>query len=857
MQVEDRAGHGSEALYAATQALMGRAMQEPSLAGLLSSFDINVPQLHLDVDRERAKALGIPLHEVFDTLQIQMGSLYVNDFNRFGRTYQVNVQADAAFRSNPEDIGRLRVRNEHGELASLGSLVRTETSFGPDRVMRYNGYPSADLGGGAAPGVSTGEAVATMERLAAEVLPSGMSFEWTELTLQEKLAGSAGTWVFPLAVLLAYLILAAQYNSWTLPLAVLLIVPLALLSAIAGVWLTGGANDIFTQIGCVVLVGLAAKNAILIVEFAREREAQGRDPWTAALEACRLRLRPIVMTSLAFIMGVVPLALATGAGAEMRRAMGIAVLFGMLGVTLFGLVLTPVFYVVIRGLSLKLGSAKTATRLAGTAAVLGLVWLSESQVAVAQATEQPARVVELSLNEALELAFKNNLAVRQASLTSEIAATQVQGARSVFDPVLGGKAEYVRDRQPPRVFAGPTGIETFGVETSLTQQLPWGTAYEVAYGFDRIEAEGPFVQADPTYGARVRLGVRQSLLRGAWGIPERTAIESAERSQHMADATLRSDTNSILLGAAAAYYRLVLARENLGVARDSRKLAAELVHQTRAQVQAGTLERVELVQAEAGLALREETVIVAEAEVANAQDALARTLLLDSEHAFAVEIHPTDGVPSEIAEAQLDVHLAGAWQHRSELIALGIAVRNEQAAVRLARNRELPDLAAVGSVAAATSASSLGNAHDELPSRVDDQYRWSAGLTFSYPLGNRAAESSHRAAQLTLQKAETALADAKLAVEQDVRAAVRSVNASVKRIEATRTAERLASEQLSAEKSRLEAGLSTSFQVLRLETDLSTARLARVRATTDYAFRKLDLARAVGQLHDRHGSVSP
>jgi len=364
LQLEDRAGLGHDALHAATQELMKRAAADPRLAGLMASFEINAPQLQLDVDRAKAKTQGVPLHGIFETLQISLGSLYVNDFNRAGRTYQVNVQADAPFRMQPEDIGRLQVRNAAGEMVPLSTLIRVAPTFGPDRVTRYNGYPSSDISGEPAPGISTGEAVAAIEELAASTLPAGITHEWTELTLQEKLAGDTGMLVFPIAILLAFLILAAQYNSWSLPLAVLLTVPLSLLSAIASVWITGGDNNIFTQIGFVVLVGLSAKNAILIVEFARAKEDEGMDVVQAALEACRLRLRPILMTSIAFIMGVVPLAIATGAGAEMRQAMGVAVLAGMLGVTLFGLVLTPVFYVVIRRLSS--GRARTAPPVAIT-----------------------------------------------------------------------------------------------------------------------------------------------------------------------------------------------------------------------------------------------------------------------------------------------------------------------------------------------------------------------------------------------------------------------------------------------------------------------------------------------------------
>ncbi len=359
MQVEDRGGHGLEALAAETQTLMARAGEEGGVVGLLTSFDVNAPQLDLQVDRDKAKAQGVPLTGVFESLQVYLGSLYVNDFNRFGRTYQVIAQAEAEHRMQPEDIGRLQVRNGAGEMVPLSTLVSAEAGSGPDRVIRYNGYPSADITGGPAPGVSSGEAVANMERLANETLPDGMTFEWTDLTYQQQLAGDTALIIFPLSVLLAYLILAAQYNSWTLPLAVLLIVPMCVLSAVAGVWVTGGDNNVFVQIGLIVLVGLAAKNAILIVEFARTEEAAGASPLDAVVEACRLRLRPILMTSTAFIAGVVPLALAHGAGAEMRSAMGVAVFFGMLGVTLFGLFLTPVFYVVVRRLGLKRRSVRT------------------------------------------------------------------------------------------------------------------------------------------------------------------------------------------------------------------------------------------------------------------------------------------------------------------------------------------------------------------------------------------------------------------------------------------------------------------------------------------------------------------
>jgi multidrug efflux pump len=272
----------------------------------------------------------------------------VKDFNQFGRTYQVRVQADAQFRSHADQIAQLKVRSDKGEMIPLSSLMRVKDSYGPDRVQRYNGYVSADINGGAAPGISSGQAQAALEKIALETLPKGVSFEWTELTYQEILSGNTMVLVFPLCVLLVFLVLAAQYESWTLPLAVILIVPMSILCALIGVKLTGGDNNIFTQIALFVLVGLASKNAILIVEFARELEDHGRSVVEAALEACRLRLRPILMTSIAFIMGVVPLVFSSGAGAEMRHAMGVAVFGGMLGVTFFGLFLTPVFYVLLR-----------------------------------------------------------------------------------------------------------------------------------------------------------------------------------------------------------------------------------------------------------------------------------------------------------------------------------------------------------------------------------------------------------------------------------------------------------------------------------------------------------------------------
>ena len=351
LQLEDRGGVGIAGMDAALKAFMAKAYQAPELAGLFSSYQVNVPQLYADIDRTKARQLGVSVTDIFDTMQIYLGSLYVNDFNKFGRTYSVRVQADAAYRARAEDIGQLKVRSNSGEMVPLSALMKVTPTFGPERAMRYNGFLSADINGGAAPGYSSDQAQEAVKRIAAETLPQGVSYEWTDLTYQQILAGNSAVLIFPLSILLVFLVLAAQYESLTLPLAILLIVPMGLLAAITGVWLSHGDNNVFTQIGLMVLVGLSAKNAILIVEFARELEFAGRTPLQAAIEASRLRLRPILMTSMAFIMGVVPLVMSHGAGSEMRHAMGVAVFSGMIGVTAFGLFLTPVFYVLLRQLT--------------------------------------------------------------------------------------------------------------------------------------------------------------------------------------------------------------------------------------------------------------------------------------------------------------------------------------------------------------------------------------------------------------------------------------------------------------------------------------------------------------------------
>ena len=350
LQIEDRAGLGYEKLADVVAQVQQKAWQRPELTGVYSNYKINVPQLYADVDRTKAKQLGLNVKDVFDTMQVYLGSLYVNDFNQFGRTYQVIAQADAEFRNTASDALNLKVRNVNGDMVPLGSVLRMEESYGPESATHYNGYLAADLNGNAAPGYSSGQAQDAISEILAETLPPGMVFEWTDLTYQQVLAGNTAVIIFPLCLLLVFLVLAAQYESLALPLVVISIVPLSILAALFGVWVTNGDNNIFTQISLFVLAGLASKNAILIVEFARELEQRGMETYQAAITASRMRLRPILMTSFAFIMGVLPMVFSSGAGAEMRNVMGIAVFSGMLGVTFFGLFFTPIFYVLLRRL---------------------------------------------------------------------------------------------------------------------------------------------------------------------------------------------------------------------------------------------------------------------------------------------------------------------------------------------------------------------------------------------------------------------------------------------------------------------------------------------------------------------------
>ena len=351
LYIEDRSGHGVQALEQVTTEFIARANQLPEVKNVFTTFNTATPKIFANIDRIRAEKLDVPAERVLDTLEIYLGSAYINDFNFLGRTYRVTAQAEGNYRDDPSDLLKLKTRSNRGAMVPLGSLTTFRDLTGAYRVSRYNLYTAAEVQGVAAPGKSTGQALDAIEKLAAEVLPDGYGFEWTDLALQEKLAGNTAAMAFGLGVAFVFLVLAALYESWLLPLAVILIVPMCLLASVIGIGLRGMENDILVQIGFIVLIGLAAKNAILIIEFARQAEASGLDRVQAAVQAARMRLRPILMTSFSFIMGVVPLVLASGAGAEMRQSLGTAVFSGMLGVTFFGLLFTPVFYIVFRGIA--------------------------------------------------------------------------------------------------------------------------------------------------------------------------------------------------------------------------------------------------------------------------------------------------------------------------------------------------------------------------------------------------------------------------------------------------------------------------------------------------------------------------
>ncbi len=659
--VEDRANLGPEALFGATWGAIGQAYQTNVLQGVYSTYQINVPQIDLDVDRVKAKSLGVPLGSLFETMQIYLGSLYVNDFNRFGRTFQVVAQADAPFRDGADDISRLRVRNEQGRMVPLGTLVKVRDSFGPDRVMRYNGYPAAEINGAPAPGFSSGQAEQFIEDLVRKSLPPGMAYEWTELTYQQRIAGNTAAYIFPLCILLVFLVLAAQYESLSLPLAIILIVPMTLLSAMVGVLLKGSDNNIFTQIGLIVLVGLACKNAILIVEFAREKQHEGLGPVEAALEACKLRLRPILMTSIAFIAGVYPLVVSTGAGSEMRQAMGVAVFAGMIGVTFFGLFLTPVFYVVIMKMTARLqrksapvGPATKAVAAATTLALLlaGFPDRAEAgSLTVGPDYRRPTNSVpaafentgswkagepkdtlpkgawwtlfaDAELDRLMAAANTNNQQVLGALARIDQARAYARLARSEFFPALSFDPSWRRERLSPNQFPN------FGSPSFNTLRVPVDLSYEIdLWGRVRRSFEGARSEAQAGVAdfANVLLSVQSELAQTYF--------------------TLRSTDNQ------------------RGIVRDTLRLRTEALAIVRSRLDAGSATELDLARAETERASAEVELAGLDRSRASLETAIAVLVgvpapgfhIADSGHYHPEVPAVPAGLPSDLLERRPDV----------------------------------------------------------------------------------------------------------------------------------------------------------------------------------------------------------
>jgi multidrug efflux pump len=656
MYVEDRAGLGYDALYQQVQAMTGRAFQTPGLVNTYSTFTVNVPQLDAEIDRVKAKTQGVPLQNLFETMQIYLGSLYVNDFNLFGRTYQVVAQADAPFREKAENIARLKTRNANGEMVPLGTLVTVKESYGPDRAQRYNGYPAAEFSGGPAPGFSSGQAEAVMAKLAQESLPKGFAYEWTELTYQRILSGNSAIYVYPLCLLLVFLVLAAQYESFRLPLAIILVVPLCLLFAITGVYLSKGDNNIFTQIGLIVLVGLACKNAILIVEFAKARQDEGASAFDAAVEACRLRLRPILMTSIAFIAGVFPLVVAKGAGSEMRQAMGVAVFAGMIGVTVFGLFLTPVFYVVLMKSSAKPNAAPAAkpghgvvTAAVGLIALLcaatpfnadaGPLTVGPDYVRPTNAAPAAYKAAEFgewkegrpldtlpkgnwwevfnepALNELQQRAQADSPPLRAAVARVDQARAAARVSRSEFLPNLDFDPSWRRER------FSPNQVPAFGTMTFNTFRVPLDLSYEV------------------DLWGRVRRG-----FEGA-----RADAQASVASLHHVLLTLQGDL-------AQNYFRLRALDAEIAAVAGTLRFRREQVDLVKNRLEGGIGTELDVVRAETELAS-------AEAEAA----ALARNRAeLENALGILVGTNPAGFKFAALADAQLN------WNPKPPVIPAGL-----------------------------------------------------------------------------------------------------------------------------------------------------------------------------------------
>ena len=836
LYVEDRADLGYDALYQNLQGIIGKSYQTPGLGGVFSMFTVNVPQLDAEVDRVKAKTQGVPLQNLFETMQIYLGSLYVNDFNRFGRTYEVFAQADAPFRSHPDDITRLKTRNDRGEMVPLGALVKVTESHGPDRVMRYNGYPAAEINGGPAPGYSSGQAEALMTKIMEQSLPRGLDYEWTELTYQRILAGNTAVYVGPLCILLVFLVLAALYESFRLPIAIILIVPMCLLCAIAGVWLKGGDNNIFTQIGLIVLVGLACKNAILIVEFAKRKQDEGLSPFDAAIAACRLRLRPILMTSIAFIAGVFPLVVAHGAGAEMRQAMGIAVFSGMIGVTLFGLFLTPVFYVTLMKLGWRHQPAPAPTPaptpapkapLAPGGAVAGLLFIGILSVAVsaragvltvgpdyqAPTNALPAqyKAVELghwkegrpldqvpkgdwwtvfgdpALDTLETQAIQANQNLKAAVARVEEARSTARVSRSSLLPNVSLDPSYNRQRYSPN--ADPS----FGNITANTFSTPLDLSYEV------------------DLWGRVRRGFESA----------RADAQASLATYYNVLLTLQSDV-------AQNYFSLRSLDAEIATVRDTLDLRHEQVNLVRSRYEGGIGNELDVAQAETELATTEADA----ADLARRRDQLENALaILAGQNPSAFHLaalgqantnwHPQPpaipaGLPADLLERRPDVATAERQ------------LASANAKIGVARAAFFPVLTLTGSG---------GFLSGDVDSLFNWNSRtWSIGPSVSLPIF---AGGRNRA---NLRRSQAAFAEAAALYRQQVLVAFGDVENSLSDIR--HLADQAAAQERAVESARRAADLATdryrSGIVAYIEVvDASRDALATERTNAELAGQRL------------------
>jgi len=680
LHIQDRNASGERALFDVTQKIIAKAHESPALAQVFSNYQVDVPQAFIDVDREKAKFLGVQLGSVFETLQVYLGSLYVNDFNMLGRTYQVTVQADGQYRNDSETIGRLQVRGGGGEMLTLSSIASVRPQSGPDPVSRYNAFLSADINGGPAPGVSSGQAVAEMTRILDANLPPGFGYEWTDLTYQQMQEGNGPVMVFALAIVLAYLLLAAQYNSWTLPFAVMIAVPMVLLSVMAGLWLSAGDNNIFTQIGLVVLIGLAAKNAILIVEFARQRESDGASLIDAVREACALRLRPVLMTSLAFIMGVVPLATATGAGAEMRQAMGIAVFAGMLGVTLFGLFLTPVAYYVIRRVTSRSTAAAPAQFLARPSMRSAIVVFAIGSVGmIGCAPKYAVPQTTISVPSTIHGADTSDGEVVSQwwrQFEDPVLDQLIESAHSTNRNLQAAASRYAAARE----LAGASVLLQLpggGVSTSASRQHLSGTE---AFGGDRSRS---VLQAGLGISWEVDLFGR---LRG------QAQARAAEANASVMD--VRASRVAIAAQVASAYFELRGAQRDLVLIENLQGTNRKQQDVTRALVDAGRVTRLDLLRSQQVQEELQSAASIARHRVARARNRIATLVARPAE---ALDIPADTDAPLRVTQLAIGT-AATLLGRRPDVAAAESQVLAAAARANVARAELFPRVEVSGAV---------------------------------------------------------------------------------------------------------------------------------------------------------------